>query len=140
MANEPKTPGEVAWEAYISTLVETPDRAARGGYSSPAWAAAAQAVRKQLQEEIKANWAAPGKTLRLLGEVAVEDIVAVAELKKHLAWWHDQDWNYDYEVALSALIEAVEPFLPDEPKPEAAGACAEDAGAEPSKSPPPAKR
>ncbi|MEE9393394.1 MAG: hypothetical protein V3W41_12905 [Planctomycetota bacterium] len=136
-----KTPGEVAFRAMT---IEVRWRPADWGKLDPklreGWEAAASAVREQLQEEIKANWAAPGKTLRLLGEVAVEDIVAVAELKKCLAWWHSQDWGSDYHHSLEQLIIAVEPFLPDEPTPEAAEACAENAGAEQSKSRPPVER
>ncbi len=135
MANKPKTPGEVAWEAYISTLVETPDRAARGGYSSPAWEAAAQAVRKQVGEEIQA---VEGKPAPIITQ-AVMDMNRVIGIRAVLATWREAKTDEDTCYFDCDAINAICSIL-GEPTREEAEACAEDAGAEPSKSPPPAKR
>lgn len=137
-----KTPGEVAYEAHALALVKETGIGTNAFWDSlpehevKVWEAAAQAMRKQAGEEIQAS---EGKPAAIITQ-AVMDMAAVTNLKKDLAWWDAQDWGSDYHHSLEQLIIAVEPFLPDEPKPESAAACAEDAGAERSKSPPPAER
>ncbi len=133
-----KTPGEVAWEAYRSALVETPGQPPGGGYTSPAWEAAARAVRKQVGEELQAIEGKPGPIIAqaVTDMGRIRDIRKLAREFKVLPVPDDRDHN---EEDKDDLINAIVAIL-DGPTREEAEACAEDAGAEPSKSPPPAKR
>lgn len=141
MTNKPKTPGEVAWEAYISTLVKTPAGygPANGGYTSPAWEAAAQAVRKQVGEEIRAvqDMGTGAVTSAIMESRKVRDIRAI------LREWHAQtpkpmgEWVFH---SAQDVVETIEDLLDPSPMPEAEAECAEAAGAKPIPSPPPAER
>jgi hypothetical protein len=133
MAN--KTPGEVAWEAYRSALmVWTPGPPAGEDYISPAWEAAATAVRHQL--------GCQNRTDELVSAHLIRDVGMIRDIRKVIHEWRtiDPDFTeggyYDCDAikAIAAILD------PDEPTPEEAEACAEDAGAEQSKSPPPAER
>lgn len=145
-ADKPKTPGEVAYEAYMAAddasfpehqreklrkLTWKDTRLQR----QVKWEAAAQAVRKQLAQEMKALRFEPGPAIaealgrvRNIRRLVSKFIVALVAPGRD----HPEEDKDDLINAIVAIL--------DGPTPEAAGACAETADAEQSKSPPPAER
>lgn len=125
MTNKPKTPGEVAYIAHAYALVKETGIGTNTWWSSlpghevKVWEATARAVQEEQETEAASRLGA---------------------LQRRLVRWRARDFGSDYDEDFEALIRIVTPFFPVEPTPEAAEGCAEDAGAEPSKSPPPAKR
>ncbi len=131
-----KTPGEVAYEAYHFPYPG--NWRGYGDHGKAAWEKAAQAVRKQAGEEIQAS---EGKPATIITQ-AVMDMQRVSDIRAVLASYGSNhtkvmgEWVY---MDANEVIEEIEGLLAS-PKPEAAEACAEGAGAEPSQSPPPAER
>ncbi len=111
MTNEPKTPGQVAHAAHERAIIDG------GSAGSPVlweqihpqkrreWEAAAKAVREQHLGELRG-------LLRATPDDP--DIAKLERLRIDLSWWWIQDWTGDTDMALSHLLDAVGPFMPDE--------------------------
>lgn len=131
MTNKTKTPGEVDHAAFQQAQCKWLDTRVRSWEEETlgiqnCHEAAAQAVREQVGG---------------MDDRGAEAISRLGALQRRLARWRDTcDSESSYYWAYQKLIDIVEPFFPVSPRPESAEACAENAGAEPSKSPPPAKR
>lgn len=126
-----RTPGQVAHAAYERAHVQAVGSGSPvlwGQIHSrmrPVWEAVAQAVREQVGG---------------MDDRGAEAISRLGALQRRLARWEARDFGPNYDQAYQELIDIVEPFFPAEPKLEAEEECAETAGAEQSKSPPPAER
>lgn len=108
MANEAKTPGEVAYITYHSALASHGPTTWRPGMmddSKAAWEAAAQAVRKQVGEELQA---VEGKPMSIIAQ-AVIDMGRVHDIRKVVQVWqekYEKTWTTEHpQDAVTALCE-----------------------------------